>query len=116
MAVVPITIQIPMWNLRYIYNHVPSFEVETTADIPSGMTVYQPFSLAELENEIEITENGGVLPVDDSLIMVTSNVGGAILPGAGDFEWTANRVAMPNKIIMNTPAVTAFSGVIAMSV
>lgn len=116
MAVVPITVQVPIWNLRFIYNHVPYIAVDAEADIPTGATVYQPFTVLEGGDEVEITENGGVLPVDDSLIMVTSNVGGAVLPGAGEGEWTADRVSSPNKIIFNTAAIGDFSGVIALSV
>lgn len=116
MAVVPITVQIPMWNLRYIYNHVPYIEVESEADIPNGTTMYQPFTLLEGQDEVEITINGGDLPADDDYIAVISNVGGAVLPGASANEWTADRVSSPNKIIFNTAAIGDFSGVIALSV
>ena len=115
MAVVPIIIDIPMWNNRYIYNHVENIPVETSADIGSGATLTQYVS-DQATDEIIITINGGDLPADNSGVLVISDQGGVILPGASEGQWTADRVSDPNKIILNTVPGVPFNLSITLSV
>ena len=115
MAVVPIIIDIPIWNNRYIYNHVPRIPVTTSADVGTGATLTQYVSDLAVA-EIEITINAGVLPADNSGILVITDQGGVILPGVSEGQWTADRVSDPNRIILNTVPDVPFNLSITISV
>lgn len=115
MAVVPIIIDIPMWNNRYIYNHVENIPISTEADIPGGTMLTQYVS-DQATDEIIITINGGDLPADNSGILIITDQGGVILPGASEGQWTADRVSDPNKIILNTVPGVPFNLSITLSV
>jgi hypothetical protein len=50
---------------------------------------------------IVVTANGGVLPSDDSKIVLVSGQTGVVMQGNGVGEYTVNRVATPNEIELN---------------
>lgn len=66
-------------------------------------------------DEIIITINGGDLPADNSGILIITDQGGVILPGVNEGQWTADRVSVPNRILLNTVPSVPFNLSITLS-
>ncbi len=54
---------------------------------------------------ITVTENGGVLPADDTYIKLSGPTG-PIFQGAGAFKYTIDRVSTPNRLILGSLPIT----------
>lgn len=97
------TVRVPVWNqTNVLRNHVPFIEAEVEGGGTMGDIQFNQTTLVDGVDEIEIVPNGGLLPVDDEKIIVVASSFGVIPPSTIDpgFGWTADRVSLPNKIIL----------------
>lgn len=92
------TVNIPVWaHTDYLRNHVPFL----VADVEGGTGDAVYFQVVEQQetDSFEVTVNGGELPASDEKISVIAPNG--VVPDGGAFGWTADRVSVPNRIVLS---------------
>lgn len=90
---------VPIFPSQAYPNHENYWEVTGTPG--SGGSLFEPF-YRNNDGIFEMSINGGILPLSDDDILVMSPAG-PLAPSSDldEFHWTADRVSIPNRILLN---------------